>query len=119
MIWLHLVTAVLAVSLGAINLAADKGTTRHRIIGWCWISLMTVTALSSFRIQEINPGSFSWIHGLSLLTLASMACALIAIRRGNVRLHAIFMINTFAGAFIAGIFALLPGRFISEMIGYS
>lgn len=118
MIWLHLVTAVLAVSLGAINLAAAKGTTRHRIIGWCWISLMTVTALSSFRIQEINPGSFSWIHGLSLLTLASMACALIAIRRSNVRLHAIFMIGTLTGAIIAGLFAILPGRFISELLGY-
>ena len=118
MSWINMITAVISVTRGTVNLPAARGTRRQRIIGWCWITLMTTTALSSFRIQEINPGSFSWIHGHSLLTLASMACALIAIRRGNVRLHAIFMINTFAGAFIAGIFALLPGRFISELLGY-
>ena len=118
MIWLHLITATLAIALGVVNLAATKGTPRHRVIGWCWITLMTATALSSFWIQEISPGSFSWIHGLSLWALISMACAIIAIRRGNIRRHAIFMTATLAGALIAGIFALSPGRFISELLGY-
>ena len=33
MIWLHLVTAVLAASLGVANLALTKGTLRHRVFG--------------------------------------------------------------------------------------
>ena len=118
MIWLHLLAALAAIGLGAANLALAKGTTRHRVMGWTWICLMGAVALSSFAIREINDGRLSWIHGLSLFTLFSMAMAIIAIRRGNVRGHAGFITGTMIGASIAGIFALAPGRFIAALLGY-
>ena len=117
-IWLHLTAALLALALGAANLSLPKGTRRHRIVGWTWIAVMLAVTLSSFGIQEINPGGFSWIHGLTLWTLLSMAIAIVAIRRHHTKLHAGFMIGTMTGAVIAGVFALAPGRFIGNLLGY-
>ena len=118
MIWFHTITALVAIGLGSINLARAKGTTPHRLIGWCWLALMTGVTLSSFAIRELNPGQFSWIHGLTVWTMISMAIALTAIKKGKVRLHAGFMIGTMTGAVVAGLFALAPGRFISVQLGY-
>ena len=118
MIWLHLSAALLALGLGAANLMLAKGTLRHRTVGWTWMTLMLCVTLSSFRVRELNPGGFSWIHGLSVWTLFSMAIALYAIRTGRVRLHAGFMMGTMTGAGLAGGFALVPGRFIARVLGY-
>ena len=118
MIWLHLVMAVLALGLGAANLALAKGTPRHRVFGWVWIASMLCVTLSSFGIRELNPGAFSWIHGLTVWTLISMCVAIVAIRAGRIRLHARFMVGTMIGAVVAGGFALAPGRFIGRLLGY-
>ena len=118
LIQLHLAAALLALGLGTANLALAKGTLRHRIFGWAWIAVMLCTTLSSFWIREIQHGSFSWIHGLAVWTLVSMAIAIDAIRAGRVRLHAGFMTGTMAGAGVAGGFALAPGRYIGTLLGY-
>ena len=117
-IWLHLATALLALGLGSANLALAKGTLRHRIFGWAWICAMFWVAVSSFWVRELNEGSFSWLHGLSLWTLFSMAAAIVSIRRGRVRSHAAWMIGTMVGVAVAGAFALAPGRFIAHQLGY-
>ena len=117
-IWAHLLAALLAVTLGSINLACKKGTFQHRVLGWCWLVLMLVVTVPSFWIRELKDGSFSWIHLLTVVTLASMAVAIVAIRRGRVRTHARAMIGTMVGAAIAGAFALMPGRFLSMLLGY-
>ena len=117
-IWIHFIAAVLAVILGLINLISKKGTLQHRILGWSWLLLMTSVTVPSFWIRELNDGNFSWIHLLTVWTLISMGIALFSIKNGNVRIHASFMIGTMVGAIIAGGFAMMPGRFISSMIGY-
>ena len=118
MIWLHLVTAVLAASLGVANLALTKGTLRHRVFGWTWIAVMLFLTLSSLGIRELRDGDFSWLHGLTLWTMFCMLVAIVSIRRGRVRTHAAFMIGTMSGLLIAGTFAMLPGRFIGHLLGY-
>ncbi len=117
-VYAHLVAALTAATLGLWNLAAVKGTSRHRVVGRCWIAAMLAVTLPSFWIRELDPGNFSWIHGLTVFTLASLALALWGIRTGRVRLHASAMIGTMVGLVIAGGFALMPGRTISQMIGY-
>lgn len=117
-VWVHLLTALAILVLGGINLAAAKGTLQHKVIGWVWTLLMLAAALSSFGIRELRGGAFSWIHLLTVLTLISMAWALIAIRLGRVRTHARAMTGTMIGAAVAGGFALAPGRFISHLFGY-
>ena len=117
-IWLHLASALLALGLGTANLVLAKGTRRHRAFGAVWIAAMLCVTVSSFWIRELNAGSLSWIHALTVWTLMSMGVAVWAIRTGSVALHAGFMVGTMVGAFVAGAFAFAPGRFIARMLGY-
>ena len=117
-IWLHFLAALAAIVLGAANLVLAKGTPRHKAFGWAWIAAMLGVTLPSFSIREANAGEFSWLHGLTVWTLFCMLTAIIAIRRRRVRTHAAFMSGTMIGATIAGAFALTPGRFISDLLGY-
>ena len=117
-IWLHLTTAVLALGLGSANLVLAKGNFRHRVFGWTWLGAMLCVTVSSFWIRELDEGSFSWIHGLSVWTLVAMAAAIFSIRKGRVRSHAKWMIGTMIGVAVAGAFALAPGRFIAHQLGY-
>ena len=110
MMALHLAAAVLALILGGGVLMRRKGTASHRLLGRTWVALMGTVAVSSFWLLDINKGSFSVIHLLSLWTLVSLAAAIWFIRRGNVRAHKAFMVGTFLGLAGAGIGALAPGR---------
>jgi uncharacterized membrane protein len=111
----HLFAALIALVLGIANLAARKGTPRHRAIGWIWIAAMLAVTLPSFGLQELNPGGFSWIHGLTVLTLVMMATAIVAIRRGRIRIHRVMMIGMMGGLTTAGVFTLMPGRFLGTL----
>jgi uncharacterized membrane protein len=108
MIALHLSTALAALLVGAVVLSMRKGTALHRGLGRAWGALMLLTALSSFWITR--DGQWSWIHLLSAWTLVSLASAIYAIRRGNLRAHRGFMVGTYLGLLGAGAGALAPGR---------
>ena len=118
-IYVHLCAAMIAAILGIWNLLSAKGTHRHKLVGRCWVVAMLAVTLPSFWILELADGSFSWIHGLTTFTLISMAVALWSIHNGRIRTHAITMIGTMTGLLIAGFFAMMPGRTISRILGYS
>ena len=108
---LHLAAAVAGLGVGGMVLAGRKGTSLHKALGRIWVGLMSAVALSSFWIFELRRGAGpSWIHLLSVWTLVSLACAIYFVRRGNIRAHRSFMIGTFVGLAVAGLFALAPGR---------
>jgi len=114
---IHLAAIVPAVLIGVVQIAAKKGTRPHKILGWIWVLAMVVVAVSSFWILEIRKGAaFSVIHLLSLWTLIALACAIWFIRRGNVRAHKRFMVGTLLGLAGAGLGALAPGRFVSQLL---
>ena len=79
---------------------------------------MSFVAVSSFWIREINGGDFSWIHLLTIWAIISMGIAIISIKKGYIRTHAGFVGGTMLGAIIAGIFSIMPGRFINSLFGY-
>ncbi|MSQ73330.1 MAG: DUF2306 domain-containing protein [Betaproteobacteria bacterium] len=112
-ITLHLATVVPAIVLGIVQLAMPKGTAVHRVIGRIWVTLILAAAISSFWIQR---GGFSWIHGLSVVTLVSVVAGVVFARLGNVRAHRGCMMGAFAGAIGAGIGALTPGRFLHGLL---
>ncbi len=55
---------------GVVQLAGVKGTSRHRALGYTWVALMLVVAISAFWIHEIRLwGPWSPIHLLAIFTL--------------------------------------------------
>jgi uncharacterized membrane protein len=73
-IQLHAFSALAAFGLGAVQLAAPKGTLPHRTLGWIWVVLMVIVAASSFWIHELRLwGPWSPIHLLAIFTLAIAA----------------------------------------------
>lgn len=113
---IHLAATILALALGIFMLIRRKGTVSHRTLGWLWVALMLTAALSSFWITGLR-GSFSPIHGLSLLVLILVPLAVLAIRRGKVKRHRAAMIGLFFGALvIPGLFTLLPVRLLGRLM---
>ena len=113
----HIAAALLSVAAGAVVFLFEKGSARHRLLGRIWVSAMFITVLSSVYIRELNPGHFSWIHGLSLLTALSLVRAIWAIRQGNVRGHAFAMQGSLVGLVVAGIAAVAtPHRLLNIVV---
>ena len=109
-------TAAVAVLLGGFVLWARKGTTLHKTNGRIWVFLMAVTAMVSFEIRVLEDGQYSWIHLLSAWTLFSLLAGLWAARTGRIRTHKGFMIGTYVGAIVAGVFTLMPGRYLASVL---
>ena len=115
---LHAYAALAAFALGVVQLARMKGTKSHRTLGYLWVGLMLVVALSSFWIHDLRGwGPWSPIHLLSILTLTMLPLGLWYARRRNVRGHKLTMLGLFAGALvIAGLFTLAPGRIMHRVV---
>jgi len=117
-IQVHAFAAIAAFALGAVQLAAPKGTIPHRVFGWVWASLMLAVVLSSFFIHEIRMwGPWSPIHLLSVFTLVMVPLAVMRARRQQIEKHRRAMTGLFIGALvIAGAFTLLPGRIMYAVV---
>jgi uncharacterized membrane protein len=115
---LHALAAMAAFVLGAVQLAAPKGTLPHRTLGWIWVALMMTVAASSFWIHQIRLlGPWSPIHLLSIFTLVVVPLGVWRAHRHEVAGHRLIMILTFSGALvIAGLFTLLPGRIMHAVV---
>ena len=118
MITAHIMAACAALVLGGVQFAAKKGTTLHRYVGRVWMTAMAVVCATSLGIYEINDGKPSPIHILTVVTAVFMVYAIVAVRKGDIRRHKRALIFCYAGLVIAGLFALMPGRFIAGLIGY-
>jgi uncharacterized membrane protein len=117
-IQLHAYVALAAFALGIVQLARMKGTWSHRGLGYVWMGLMLIVALSSFWIHDLRVwGPWSPIHLLSILTLVMLPVGLWYARRHVVRGHKLTMLGLFSGALvIAGIFTLAPGRIMYRVV---
>jgi uncharacterized membrane protein len=117
-IQLHAFAAMGAFALGLVQFAAPKGTLPHRTIGWVWVVLMSVVAVTAFFINDIRMwGPFSPIHLLAVLALIALPKAVLAARRHKVKAHRYGMTMLFLGALlIAGAFTFLPGRIMHDVV---
>lgn len=114
-IWIHLVTALTVLALGAGVFLARKGTFAHRVAGRSWALLMLVTAMSTFWIR--SSGSFSWIHLISIGTLAGLAMTVYYAMSHRIQAHRRTVISLYIGSLvIAGLFALLPQRLLGRAL---
>lgn len=113
----HVACAMTSLVLAPVMLLRRKGDRLHKLIGRVWVLAMAVTALSSFGITDIRlVGPFSPIHALSLLTLYSLLAAIYEARAGRIDLHKRHITGAAAGLIGAGLFTLLPGRLMSDIV---
>jgi uncharacterized membrane protein len=115
---LHAYAALAAFALGAVQLARVKGTAQHRALGYTWVALMLIVAISSFWIQDMRVwGPWSPIHLLAILVLLMLPLAVYFARIQRVRGHKLTMLGLFAGALVvAGLFTFVPGRLMHQVV---
>ncbi len=118
---IHAAAVIPAFFLGAWQLLLSrKGKNAHRRLGYVYLALMVVTALSALFIHEVNPSGpfgFSWIHVFVPVTLFGVVGALYGAWTHNIRLHKSSMIGTYIGGLIiAGTFAFAPGRIMNGVL---
>ena len=107
----HALSAIAAFFLGLVQFTAPKGTIPHRTLGYIWVLLMAMTAITALFIREINDGQFSWIHIFVPLTLFGIVDLSVRARRGLTGKHRSTAMWMFLAALvIPGIFSFLPGR---------
>ena len=114
----HAFAASVALPLGAWQLfRPTKGDHQHRLIGRTWVVLMLFVSFTSFWIKELNPGEFTLIHILSVLTIVTVSLGLVAAIRGDVRPHRQHMIGSWlglVGAFIGAV--AVPVRHVPTFV---
>lgn len=97
----HVIAAITAVTIGAIQAVRRKQGVSHRWLGWFWVGAMAIVALSSFFLQSMT-GGFSFLHGLSVYVLVMLIMGVLRARQGRFAEHGLFMINTWGGLATAG-----------------
>lgn len=116
-IQIHVAAAMSALLLGAVQLAAPKGTVPHRTLGYVWALLMVATAISAIFIREINGGAFSFIHIFVPLTLLGLVGVIANARRMKTDKHRNAVLGLFFGALLLpGLFAFMPGRLMWQIV---
>jgi uncharacterized membrane protein len=119
--YIHLVTVLIAFSLGTFLLFLKKGTALHKLIGKFFMILMITTAIVSlFMPAQLGPkflGHFGFIHLFCVLVLYLVPSAFFAVRKGDLIKHKANMIGVYVGGIlIAGAFALMPGRLLHNWL---
>jgi len=116
-IQIHVYAALAALGLGAWLLIARKGRRAHRVGGWFWVGLMTITAGASLFIVGLNGDRWSAIHGLTGATLITLPLAVYMARKHKVKHHRRIMMGLFyGGVVIAGAFTFIPGRLMWRVV---
>ena len=113
----HVLAAASAIAVGGAALLSQKGSTLHRLLGRGWVVLMLIAVLSSFGIK--THGHYSWIHLLSIITMAGLAGSIYAVAKGNLRAHRRGMRSLYIGLVVAGTFTLLPQRLLGHLVWQS
>ena len=111
-IQIHTALALGAMILTVALFSLRRGSPLHRMLGWTWVIMMAVVALSSFWIYELRLiGPFSPIHMLSLIRLWTLFQR--CVQRADIRVAnaPTPMKRLVVGALlVAGAFTFLPGR---------
>jgi uncharacterized membrane protein len=112
----HAAGATLALLLGGyLVVRRRKGDLLHRRVGRIWMVDMYWVSFSSFGIQRLDPGHFTWIHGLSAWTIISLTMAIWAAATHRIAQHRQWVVGTYLGLVGAGIAAVaFPVRMVPQ-----
>jgi len=117
---IHLATVLPAFAIGTYQIfVSHKGAPLHRALGYLYLTLMSITAVTTLFIHQVNPGGpfgFSFIHLFVPLTLFGVVGAISGARTHNIARHRRSMIGLYVGGLlIAGGLTFLPGRLMHEI----
>jgi uncharacterized membrane protein len=120
LVFVHIVAALVCLTLGSVLLMRRKGTTAHRALGWSWVVAMATVAGTSLFIRGggmVNIAGFSPIHLLSLTVAVLLPRAILQARAGRIAAHRQSMRALyFGGCVVAGLFTLLPARLLGSQL---
>lgn len=108
LVWVHVVTICLALMLTPVMLLRRRGDRAHRMLGTIWVAAMFGAALLSIGIREINDGSFSLIHILSIWVIVQAPLIWWQARTHNVRAHRATVRGMVTGALLVAGFFTFP-----------
>ncbi|MBS0471821.1 MAG: DUF2306 domain-containing protein [Proteobacteria bacterium] len=118
----HVATVVPAALIGTWQIFfSRKGAPLHRALGWVYLVLMAVTALSTLWVHALMPNGpffgFSPIHLLIPITFLAIFNAIRAARRHDIPRHRYSMVVLYvAGILVAGGFTFVPGRIMHAVV---
>lgn len=116
-VWAHILTILVALVLTPVMLLRRRGDAPHRALGWVWAAALFLTAALSFWVREINPGGFSPIHLLSLLTVVQVPLIVLHARRHDWKKHRRAVRGMVTGALlVAGFFTFPFGRLMGTWL---
>ncbi|HEU4650785.1 MAG TPA: hypothetical protein VFS49_05165 [Croceibacterium sp.] len=116
-VWAHIATILVALVLTPLMLLRKRGDRPHRVLGWTWASALFLTALISFWVRTINPGGFSLIHLLSVLTIVQVPLIVLYARRHDWKRHRTAVRGMVTGALlVAGFFTFPFGRLLGAWL---
>lgn len=120
----HMTAAIGALALGPFALWARLGRTQrprlHRALGYAWVTLMLMTAVSAIFIRDFklpNIAGYTPVHLLVPVVFGGLGLAFWMLARRNIRGHRISMQVTYVSAcIVAGGFTLLPNRYLGQLV---
>ncbi len=114
----HIIAAVLALILGPVALYRRRRDRTHKVVGYVWVTAMTVLALGSFLIpSHFTPIGIGPLHGFAVLTLWSLWAGIKAAIARDIDRHEAILRSLYSnGLIIAGAFTFLPGRTLNQML---
>lgn len=123
LIFVHVLAALGTLVLGAGLLARRKGTALHRTWGRAWVLLMASVVISSAFIRGThlpNVHGVTPIHLLTLVVALYLPRAVMHARHGRNAEHRAAMRRLYiGGCIVAGAFALLPSRFLGDLLWHA
>jgi uncharacterized membrane protein len=130
LIAVHITTATAAVVLGPMVFWTRRGhsahpappprTRLHRALGYAWVTLMLMTAISAIFIRDFglpNIAGYTPVHLLIPVVFGTLFLAFRALLRGRVLTHRRMMLGLYISAcLVAGAFTLLPDRYLGNLL---
>ncbi|BCE03729.1 DUF2306 domain-containing protein [Marinicellulosiphila megalodicopiae] len=117
----HVVCALVALLSGALVLLINKGTAKHKMVGYAYFSSMLLMNVSALFTQSLYTfGPFYWMALGSLATVCAGLAVPVFFRKNKnwLRLHYDFMLWSYVGL-IAALFSEIIVRVpaISNVVG--
>jgi uncharacterized membrane protein len=114
----HIVAALLALILGPFALYRQRRDRTHKVIGYVWVTAMSVLAVGSFLIpSHFTPVGIGPLHGFAVLTLWSLWAGVRAAIARDINRHQAILRSLYSnGLILAGAFTFLPGRTLNRML---